>query len=216
MTEEDRRRFQQSPFMAKMRELDEKSWQKFSERDKARAKTDPNFKPQDSDFEAPKAHKYEKNINYYKTLGIDEYATNDEVKKAYRKLSLAYHPDKQTSKSQEEKEEAAQIFMEIKNAYKTLSDDPTRRQYDYERDRDTVSAESVGKKAQADKASFDARDALMRMMAKAKENKKLPSEVIAVPVYCRLEKFVFGGQKSIKRNRLVKDRAYGGYNDEMK
>lgn len=201
--------------MQRMREIDEKAWQQFSERDKKRSQSDPNFKPKDSDFEAPKTFKYDKTVNYYKTLGVDEYATNEEVKKAYRKLSLNYHPDKQTGKSQEEKDEAATIFMEIKNAYKLLSDDPTRRQYDFERDRDVVSAQSHGKKPQ-EKNSFDAGEALKRMLQKAQENKKLPSEVVTVPVHCRLEKFLFGGQKSLKRTRLVKDRSYGGFHEEPK
>ncbi|CAE8674972.1 unnamed protein product [Polarella glacialis] len=212
MTADDRQKFQQSPFMQKMKEIDERSWQKFSERDKKRQKTDPSFQPKDADFEAPKAHKYDKSVNYYKGLGVDEYATCDEVKKAYRKLSLAYHPDKQTGKSQEEKDEAALIFMEVKNAYKTLSDDPTRRQYDFERDRDVVSAETVGKKT-TEKASFDAAEALLRMLQKAKDNRKAPGEVVSIPVLCRLEKFVFGGHKALTRVRLVKDNTYGGYND---
>ena len=198
-----------------MREIDEKAWQQFSERDKKRSQSDPSFKPKDADFEAPKSFKYDKTVNYYKTLGVDEYATNEEVKKAYRKLSLNYHPDKQTGKTQEEKDEAATIFMEIKNAYKLLSDDPTRRQYDFERDRDVVSAQSHGKKPQ-EKNSFDAGEALKRMLQKAQENKKLPSEVVTVPVHCRLEKFLFGGQKSLKRTRLVKDRSYGGFHEEPK
>ncbi|CAE7225372.1 dnajc7, partial [Symbiodinium microadriaticum] len=214
-TEEDRRRFQASPFMQRMREIDEKAWQQFSERDKKRSQTDPSFSPKDTDFEAPKSFKYDKSVNYYKTLGVEEYATNDEIKKAYRKLSLNYHPDKQTNKTQEEKDEAAAIFMEIKNAYKLLADDPTRRQYDFERDRDNVSAQSHGKKPQ-EKNGFDAGEALQRMMQKAKENKKLPSEIITVPVHCRIEKFVFGGQKTLKRTRLVKDKSYGGFNEEVK
>ncbi|CAE7946407.1 dnaJ [Symbiodinium sp. KB8] len=201
--------------MQRMREIDEKAWQQFSERDKKRSQTDPSFSPKDTDFEAPKSFKYDKSVNYYKTLGVEEYATNDEIKKAYRKLSLNYHPDKQTNKTQEEKDEAAAIFMEIKNAYKLLADDPTRRQYDFERDRDNVSAQSHGKKPQ-EKNGFDAGEALQRMMQKAKENKKLPSEIITVPVHCRIEKFVFGGQKTLKRTRLVKDKSYGGFNEEVK
>lgn len=201
--------------MQRMREIDERAWQQFSERDKKRTQTDPSFKPKDSDFEAPRTIKYDKAVNYYKTLGVDEYATNDEIKKAYRKLSLNYHPDKQTGKTQEEMDEAAAIFMEIKNAYKLLSDDPTRRQYDFDRDRDVVSAQSHGKKPQ-EKNGFDAGEALQRMLQKAAENKKLPSEIITVPVHCRVEKFVFGGQKTLKRTRLVKDRSYGGYKEEPK
>lgn len=215
MSEEERRRFEASPFMQRMKELDERSWQKFSERDKKRKERDPNFKPQDADFQAPKAHKYDKTINYYTVLGLDEYASNDEVKKAYRKLSLSYHPDKTTGKSQEERDEAAAIFMEIKNAYKTLSDEPTRRQYDFERERDVVSAESNGKKKQ-DRASFNAQEAMKKLLEKAKENQKLPAQVVPVRVPVRLEKFVFGGHKKILRERRVKDRMYGGFVEDTR
>ena len=101
MTAEDRKKFEQSPFMQKMKEIDEKSWAKFSERDKKRREKDLSFSPTDKDFEAPKAYKYDKQVNYYKVLGVDEYATNQEVKKAYRMLSLSYHPDKMSNKTQE-------------------------------------------------------------------------------------------------------------------
>lgn len=213
MTAQDRVKFEQSPFMQKMKEIDDTCWRKFSDRDKKRAQKDPNFRPRDEDFEAPKAHKYDKGINYYKVLGLDEYASQDEVKKSYRKLSLTYHPDKLSGKTQEEKDECAQIFMEIKNAYKTLSDEPTRRQYDFDRERDFVSHEAHGKKPN-DKASFDAVQALLKMAEKAKENKKLPSETVKVPVQCRLEKFVYGGHKSVKRIRQKKDKEMDEYVDE--
>eukprot|EP00411_Alexandrium_monilatum_P069437 CAMPEP_0175591096 /NCGR_PEP_ID=MMETSP0096-20121207/52685_1 /TAXON_ID=311494 /ORGANISM="Alexandrium monilatum, Strain CCMP3105" /LENGTH=339 /DNA_ID=CAMNT_0016895207 /DNA_START=60 /DNA_END=1075 /DNA_ORIENTATION=+ len=215
MTAQDRVKFEQSPFMMKMKEIDDQCWRKFSDRDKKRAQKDPNFRPRDEDFEAPKAHKYDKGINYYKVLGVDEYATNEEVKKAYRKLSLTYHPDKTAGKTQEEKDESAQIFMEIKNAYKTLSDEPTRRQYDFDRERDYVSHEAHGKKPH-EKVSFDAVQALMKLAEKAKENKKLPSEIVKVPVQCRLEKFVYGGHKSVKRVRQKKDKEMDEYVDEVR
>mmetsp|Transcript_27616 Transcript_27616/g.91728 ORF Transcript_27616/g.91728 Transcript_27616/m.91728 type:complete len:1393 (+) Transcript_27616:100-4278(+) len=215
MSAEDKKKFEASPFMQKMKEIDERSWQKFSERDKKRKDRDPNFKPIDADFETQKAHKYDKGINYYKVLGIDEYGTNEEVKKAYRKLSLTYHPDKTTGKTQEEKDEMAEIFMEVKNAYKTLSDEPTRRQYDFERDRDAVSADTHGKKVQ-EKVSFNAREAMKKILEKAKENQKAPSEVVRIPVQIRLEKLVYGGHKAIKRSRQVKDRFYGDFTESIR
>jgi molecular chaperone DnaJ len=63
--------------------------------------------------------------NYYEILGVDKNATQEEIKKAYRKLSLKWHPDKnQGSKEAEEK------FKEISKAYQILSDPETRNTYD--------------------------------------------------------------------------------------
>eukprot|EP00971_Amphidinium_carterae_P109387 2166187-Amphidinium_carterae.1 len=77
-------------------------------------------------------------------LGIDEMAPLEEVKKAYKKLSLIYHPDKTHGKSEDEKDEYAAIFIQIKNAYQTLGDNPTRRQYDKDRDGDLAGKEVNG------------------------------------------------------------------------
>jgi DnaJ-class molecular chaperone len=63
--------------------------------------------------------------DYYKILGIDEKANEDEIKKAYRKLSMMHHPDKNGNT-----EESKQKFQELNNAYATLSDANKRRTYD--------------------------------------------------------------------------------------
>lgn len=68
--------------------------------------------------------------NYYDVLGVAKNATQDEIKKAFRKLSLKYHPDRQSGKSEKEKKEAEEKFKEIGEAYDTLSDQEKRRQYD--------------------------------------------------------------------------------------
>lgn len=62
--------------------------------------------------------------DYYKILGINKEATDDEIKKAYRKLALKYHPDKNRSAGAEEK------FKEIAEAYEVLSDSKKREVYD--------------------------------------------------------------------------------------
>jgi len=63
--------------------------------------------------------------NYYKVLGVDKKASDDEIKKAYRKLALKYHPDRnQDNKSAEEQ------FKKISEAYAVLGDSEKRKQYE--------------------------------------------------------------------------------------
>ncbi|MCK5542010.1 MAG: J domain-containing protein [Desulfobacterales bacterium] len=63
--------------------------------------------------------------DYYKTLGVDKKASDPEIKKAYRKLALKYHPDKtKGDKTLETK------FKEISEAYAVLSDPKKRNQFD--------------------------------------------------------------------------------------
>jgi DnaJ homolog subfamily B member 4 len=64
--------------------------------------------------------------NHYDTLGVAKDATEGEIKKAYRKLSLQYHPDRNPT------EEANIKMLAINSAYETLGDNEKRRQYDAE------------------------------------------------------------------------------------
>lgn len=50
-------------------------------------------------------------------LGVSRSAEEAEIKKAYRKAALKYHPDRQSSKSEEEKEKAGKLFRDIAEAY---------------------------------------------------------------------------------------------------
>lgn len=62
--------------------------------------------------------------DYYEVLGVPRTASKDEIKDAYRKLALQYHPDRNKSPDAEEK------FKEISESYAVLSDDEKRTQYD--------------------------------------------------------------------------------------
>jgi len=64
------------------------------------------------------------NQTYYNILGISQNADENEIKKAYRKLSKKYHPDINKD------EDAPEKFKEVKEAYEVLSDDQKRAQYD--------------------------------------------------------------------------------------
>jgi curved DNA-binding protein CbpA len=63
----------------------------------------------------------------YEILGVANTATSEEIKKAYRKLALQFHPDKNQGALQEE---ASRKFREISKAYEVLSDPRKRQQYD--------------------------------------------------------------------------------------
>ncbi len=67
---------------------------------------------------------------YYDILGVSENATADELKKAYRKKAIQYHPDRQQGKSEEEKKVAEDKFKEAAEAYDVLSDPDKRARYD--------------------------------------------------------------------------------------
>jgi molecular chaperone DnaJ len=63
--------------------------------------------------------------DYYKLLGVERGATPEEIKKAFRKLAMKYHPDKNPGNSEAEKK-----FKEINAAYEVLSDEQKRAAYD--------------------------------------------------------------------------------------
>jgi len=67
---------------------------------------------------------------YYETLGISRHAKLSEIKKAYKKLSLSFHPDKLRQRGETLTEEMQEKFRKIKQAYEVLSDPERRKIYD--------------------------------------------------------------------------------------
>ena len=62
----------------------------------------------------------------YEVLGVEKTATDEELKKAYRKLAKKYHPDA----NPDNKKEAEEKFKEVSEAYETLSNPQKRKMYD--------------------------------------------------------------------------------------
>ncbi len=63
--------------------------------------------------------------DYYKILGVERKASTDDIRKAYRKLAMQFHPDKNPGDKKSEDK-----FKEINEAYQVLSDDKKRARYD--------------------------------------------------------------------------------------
>jgi len=66
-------------------------------------------------------------VDYYQVLGIDRDASQEEVKKAFRRLAMRYHPDRNPQATRQ----AEERFKQINEAYEVLGHEQKRRQYDY-------------------------------------------------------------------------------------
>lgn len=93
--------------------------------------------------------------DYYEILGVSKNASAEEIKKAYRKLAIQYHPDKNPNNK-----EAEEKFKEIAEAYAILSDPQKRQQYD----RFGHAGMAGGGFAGFDMGGFDISDALRQFM----------------------------------------------------
>lgn len=74
--------------------------------------------------------KRSKRKDYYKILGVSKNASEDEIKKSYRKMALVHHPDRHANASDKDKREHEIKFKEIGEAYSVLTDSKKRAMYD--------------------------------------------------------------------------------------
>lgn len=74
--------------------------------------------------------KKSKRKDYYKILGVERSANDEEIKKAYRKRAMVHHPDRHSGATDQEKKDHEQKFKEVGEAYAILSDEKKRRMYD--------------------------------------------------------------------------------------
>lgn len=89
---------------------------------------------QDAKLELKKS----KRKDYYKILGVSKTASEDEIKKAYRKRALIHHPDRHAHATPEERKEEEIKFKEVGEAYAVVSDPKKRQRYDNGHDIDDL------------------------------------------------------------------------------
>jgi DnaJ-class molecular chaperone len=82
--------------------------------------------------------------NFYKILGVKMTATKEEIKKAYRKLALQYHPDKNP-----DNKEAEEKFKKISEAHENLIDDTKRAKHDFELQQEEIRQEQLRQQERA-------------------------------------------------------------------
>ena len=125
--------------------------------------------------------------SYYDILGVSKDATTDQIRKAFKKLSVKYHPDKHINDSEEEKKIAEEKFKEINEAYEVLSDDKKRKEYDNP-------IPDIG----AGFSPFGFDDFSSFFHGNQKQRFVMAGQDISVPVNLTIEDFYRGGTKDIK------------------
>ena len=120
-----------------------KEAEKARAREEERRKRDPTYRPDAMDLSYKQLKPFDKYIDYYERLGVSEFASEGELKAAFKGLSLQLHPDKQSGKTDAEAATAKARYFEVVDAFTVLIDLPTRRVYDQQRDK-RAAAEDAG------------------------------------------------------------------------
>ena len=118
----------------------------------------------------PESQRMSGTKDYYAVLGLRQDATSDDIKKAYKKLALKVHPDKNKNKAKAEEQ-----FKKIGEAYKILSNPQTKLMFDRElaaADMKSKVEKAASAKAKAEKAARDRQERAAPAYAKARDENK--------------------------------------------
>lgn len=126
--------------------------------------------------------------SYYSVLGLERSASNAEIQKAYKRLALRHHPDKNL----ENREQAEETFKRISKAYAVLSDPQQRKVYDCDCDRFAQDAWSGGTRPRTGGLSDEQADRLFQAVFGAKGAPKRSTFSFDSPFDCPDEKCTFG------------------------
>ena len=99
---------------------------------------DRNHENQVTLKEAKRLEKLSKRKDYYKILGIERCASQEQIKQAYRKGAMKHHPDRHVSAEPAEREKEEKIFKDVSEAYSILSDPKKKNRYDSGHDLDEL------------------------------------------------------------------------------
>ena len=136
-------------------------------------------------------------LDYYKVLGVTRSASAAEIKKAYRKLSLKYHPDKNSAP------DAAQKFSEIAAAYDVLSDPEKRETYNRGGEEAVKLQEQRGNQPATDPFSIFEHFGFGGMGGgRRHEEQRTPN--VEVPVRVTLRQLYLGEQLDVSYSRQVR------------
>ena len=108
---------------------------KIRAREEERRKRDPTYRPDAIDLSTLNLKPFDKYTDYYARLGVGEFASVAELKKAFLALSLRLHPDKLAGATTGELAAAKAKYHDVSEAFEILSDLATRREYDRARDK---------------------------------------------------------------------------------
>lgn len=149
--------------------------------------------------------------DYYQILGVDRNADAKAISKAYKRLCLRYHPDKQVGKSDEEKKEAEEQFKLIAEAYDCLSDENKRQHYDTFGSMDNFNNQSGYNNAWSGGDPFD----IFAQMfggrrtggfsgSAAQQKKREPGSDVRMRIPVTIEDIFNGVTKKVKYKRYVR------------
>jgi DnaJ-class molecular chaperone len=144
--------------------------------------------------------------NHYEALGLSQDATMDEIREMYKKLSLIYHPDKNSNKNASEK------FKQICEANEILSDEKSRSKYDstLKKEKEKAEKDAEKLKVKLDKRKSRSNTSLGVPKKGKKERPRSNQPPIKVEVFCSYETLLNGRKKTrtIKRLELQANGQY--------